>query len=319
MKNKLLVSVFAVAIAAFAFTSCETESNVTEVCSDMLKESIHKSARSLVEQDGEKITISEYEFLGGVDDNRLVYRTITFGNGVYEAKKVDTLTYAYGEWGKANTSFSLLVTPQVGDPFTLWYTGNAFLTPDGRLIGGESGNNVARVEKMEKVIASLPNTEWKAEFKAEFVVDSVKEDSIRNRFVPGTGIVTDTFKVWKGQIDTLSADTACYYQLELHRDPVTLANTGHIRKYGVRTTYNRETKEESIVTEKTVEYDFEWYISGMSSDSKFVVTLKSKTQGVEGENLSISRYKMDEALNGVEFLLGGLTYTRPETIPANNP
>ena len=81
MKNKLLVSVFATAVAAFAFTSCEKNEapSVMDVNSDMVKESIHKTTRSLALLDGEVLTMEEFEFPGGVNDNRLIYRTIAFG------------------------------------------------------------------------------------------------------------------------------------------------------------------------------------------------------------------------------------------------
>ena len=61
MKNKLLVSVFALAIVAFAITSCEKpKTDVTAVCSDMIKSSLHKTPRSLVSLEGEVLTIEEY-------------------------------------------------------------------------------------------------------------------------------------------------------------------------------------------------------------------------------------------------------------------
>ena len=310
MKNKLLVSVFAVAIAAFAFTSCETKSNVTDVCSDMIKESMHKSARSLVQQEGQSLTISEYEFLGGVDDNRMVYRTIAFGNGVDEPKRVDTLTYQYGDWGEANTSFSLIVTPARGESYTLWYKGNAFITPDGRAIGGEGLDNVARVEKWEKTIGSFPNTEWEALFEGEYVMDSVWEDSIRTRFIPGKGEVVDTIKVFKGKMDTLSADTTSYFRFSLNRD-AKHANTGHFYQKSVRSTYNRETQTADTIDMIVKDYDCNWYFSEVSSDAKFTIMLESLTPGVEGDKLSISKYKVDEQGKALEFLLGGLTYQAP--------
>ena len=313
MKNKLLVSVFAVAIASFALTSCETKSNVTEVCTDMVKESMHKYARSLVQLDGQALTISEYEFLGKVDDSRMVYRTLSFGNGSFKPLQVDTLSYQYGEWNEDNTEFSLLITPATGDPYTLIYKGNAFITPDGRSIGGEGTENSARAEKWNKVIASISNTEWEAAFYDEYVLDSIFRDSIRTRFIPAQGgLVTDTIQVFSGKMDTLSADTACYYPIELKHDPATLANTGHFRQRSVRTTYDRDTKTESIESEKVDEYDCNWYFSDVSSDAKFsIVLLNTTTPDAKPVTLSISKYKMDDAAAGQEFLLGGLTYTRP--------
>lgn len=309
MKNKLLVSVFAMAVAAFGLSSCETESNVTEVCTDMIQESMHKSARSLAQLDGQTLTISEYEFLGGVNDDRMVYRTIAFGNGVKGVKTVDTLTYAYGEWGEHNTSFSLLITPPMGDPYTLWYKGNVFLAPDGRVYGGDGTANSSRVEKWEKTIATLPNTAWDATFEDEFVQDSVFEDSIRTIFIPPMTFKTDTIKVFKGQMDTLSADTTCIYRVKFERNPQTFANTGHFYMESIRSTYDRATKETTIVSRNIKEYDFEWYFSEVSSDAKFVIVLKSTTPGVDGQTLSISKYKADDQ-GGLEFLLDGVTYSR---------
>lgn len=310
MKNKLLVSVFAMAVAAFAFTSCETKSDVTAVCTDLVKQSLHKNPRSLVQLDGQTLTIVEYEFPGGVDDNRLTYRSISFGNGTFTPKAIDNQTYAYGDWSEHNTVYSLLVTPSAGDPYTLKYKGNAFITPDGKEIGGEGTNNTARVEKWEKTINNLPNTDWEAMYAGEYVMDSVFEDSIRSRFVPGQGIVVDTIKVFNGKMDTISADTTCYFNFDLKRS-ASLVNTGHFYKKSIRSTYNRETEKVDTISVTIKEYDFNWFFADVTSDAKFVIRLQSITPGVEGDNLSISKYKLDDAGQPAEFLLGGLTYTRP--------
>lgn len=310
MKNKLLVSVFALATAAVAFTSCETKSDVTDVCSGMIKESIHKSARSLLLQEGEALTIQEYEFMGGVDDNRLLFRTMSFGNGVYAPKSVDTMTYEYGQWQDNNTAFTLLVHPSAAPDYTLLFKGNALITPEGHVIGGEGMNNTARVEKWEKTLASFPNTKWKAAFRSEFIMDSVFRDSIRTTFIPPMTFKTDTIKIFTGTYDTISADTACYFSIELKRDPATLATTGHFYQRSVRSTYDRETKKETIVSETLKEYDCTWFFSEVSSDAKFVIALKSLDPKFEGEKLSISKYKTNDSGEAAEFLLGGLTYTR---------
>ena len=278
MKNKLLVSLFATAIAVFAFTSCEKpQADVTEVCSDMIKESIHKTARSLVLVDNETLTIEEYEFMGGVNDNRLLYRVIAFGNGVNTPKSVDTLTYEYGEWRDNNTTFTLQVYPTTLPAYTLLFRGNALITPEGHAIGGEGLNNAARVEKFEKAIASFPDTKWEGTFEAEYVLDSVFRDSIRNIFIPPMTYKTDTIQVFSGKMDTLSADTTCYYAIEFNYDAATKATTGHYYQKSVRSTYDRETKTKTIVSENVREYDCTWFFSDVSSDAKFVVTLNTPT------------------------------------------
>ena len=310
MKNNLLLSVIAVLVAALALTSCEKPSNVTEVCTDMVKQSMHKSARSLAQLDGEVLSICEYEFLGGVNDNRLVYRTIAFGNGFDQPKKVDTLTYEYGEWGEGNNSFSIYVTPPAAEPYTLWYEGNAFITPDGKKIGGEGLDVMARVEKWEKVIATLPNNKWEGTYSAEFVTDSVFRDSIKSIFVPPMSFKYDTIKVFD-RLDTVSADTTCYYSFELKRD-AQFANTGTFYKKSVRSTYDRETKQVNIISETVTEYDCKWFFSEVSSDSKFTITLQNVNDEKQGEKMSISKYKTDEAGKALEFLLNGATFKHPE-------
>jgi hypothetical protein len=310
MKNNLLLSVIAVLVAALALTSCEKPSNVTEVCTDMVKQSMHKSARSLAQLDGEVLSICEYEFLGGVNDNRLVYRTIAFGNGFDQPKKVDTLTYEYGEWGPANNSFSIYVTPPAGEPYTLWYEGNAFITPDDKKIGGEGMDVMARVEKWEKVIATLPNNKWEGTYSAEFVTDSVFRDSIKSIFVPPMSFKYDTIKVFD-RLDTVSADTTCYYSIELKRD-AQFANTGTFYKKSVRSTYDRATKQVNIISEAVTEYDCKWFFSEVSSDSKFTITLQNVNDEKQGEKMSISKYKTDEAGKALEFLLNGATFKHPE-------
>jgi hypothetical protein len=318
MKNKLLVSAFAVGLAAFALTSCETKSNVTEVCTDMVKETLHKNARSLeqLDEQTQTLTIEEYDFLGGINDNRLAYRSIAFGNGVAVPKTVDTLTYEYGEWVDHGTAFTLLVTPKVGDPFTMIFKGNAFLMPDKRVFGGDATSNNARVEKWESVINSLPNTAWEATFKGEYVTDSVFRDSIRTTFIPPVTFIIDTIPVFD-HLDTVSADTTCYYRWEFKRDLTSQKNTGHLYRKGVRTKYDRATRQETIVKEEEKEFDFEWYFSTVASDAKFSIALNNTTPAGEEQILNITKYayKVQADTTIHEFMLGGLLHTRYVPVP----
>lgn len=307
MKNKLLVSVCSLALVAFGLTSCEPEnSNVTDVCTDLLKETMHKSARSLDQLDGQTLRISEYEFLGGVNDNRLVFRTILFGNGAGEEKTVDSLTYEYGEWQNKNTDFTLLVTPREGDPYTLVFNGNTFRAPDGRVYGGEAlVNNNARVEKWESIINTLPNTAWEVNYRGEFVLDSVFRDSVKIVPVPFPHEVI--IKVFD-HMDTVSADTTCLIRYEFRRDLTSKVNTGRLYRNGVRSHYDRQTKQKIIDNETEWEYNFEWFFSEVSTDKKFNISTISKTDGVDNQILKISGYKLDENGKPAQFVLGGLTY-----------
>lgn len=303
------LKVLSIILVAFVVVSCQQKTDVTGICDDLLKGSLHKSARSLTQYDEEekKFTISEYEFLGGVTDNRLVYRTIAFGDGVFAPKSVDTLLYEYGAWNDANTRYSLFITPRTGDPYTLWYSGNSFTTPDGRIIGGEGVNCTARVEKWEETLTSIQNSDWKAYYKGEWEADSVFRDSIREIFMPSSMTwLYDTIRV-SDKMDTLNADTTCTFRISLKRDPETLANTGHFYKRSVRSVYNRETGMPDIKNETVKEYDFRWHFSDVSSGAKFVIELVSTTPGVTGDQLSISKYS--KTGKNISFLLGGLTYT----------
>lgn len=307
MKNKLLVCVCSLALVAFGLTSCEPErGNVTDVCTDMLKETMHKSARSLDQLDGQKLRISEYEFLGGVNDNRLVRRTILFGNGAGEDKKVDSLTYEYGEWLDQNTAFTLLVTPREGEPYTLIYKGDAFRDPEGLMYSvPELPVVAARVEKWESVINSLPNSAWEVNYKGEYVLDSVFRDSVKIVPVPFPHEVI--IKVFD-HMDTVSADTTCLIRYEFRRDLATKVNTGRLIRNGVRSHYDRQTKQTIVDKETEWEANFEWYFPDVSSDKKFTISTISKTAGVDNENLKVTGYKIDEKGKGVQLTLGGLTY-----------
>jgi hypothetical protein len=309
MKNKLLVSAFAVGIALFAFTSCEQKSNVTGVCTDLVKESMHKSPRSLVTLDGRSMTIAEYEFPGGVNDDRLIYRTISYGDGFFTPKKVDTLRYTYGEWEDQNTQYYLTVTPKNDDPFKLIYRGNAFITPDGRTLGGEANNNVARVEKLEKVINCLPNTKWEGYYEGEFVLDSVFRDSIRTLFIPPMTFITDTFKIYD-HMDTVSADTSSYFILEFNRDASTLANTGHFYRREVRSKFDKKTRVCDTISVNVKEYDSNWFFDAFTSDARFSVNFVSITPGVEGDQLGISKFVMNDATKPDGFIYKGADFTR---------
>lgn len=322
MKNKLLVSVFAMAIAAFAFTSCEPKSDVTAVCTDMLKETLHgvksgtSAARGLSQLDGQTLYMAELEFASkDVNDSRLLLREIAFGDGSYMAKKVDTMTYQYGEWMEHGTAFSLLVTPKTGESFVLKYKGDALITPNGTVYGGSTAANAARVEKWESVINTFPNTDWEGTFRGEFVMDSVFRDSIKVTFIPPVTFKYDTIQVFD-HMDTVSADTTCYHKYAFERDVNTLANTGHYYRKEVRTKYDKKTKETTIISEKEFEYDFRWMFSEVSSEKKFSIQLaNTTTPGVEGAKLNVSKYELDEAGNAASFLLGGVDFTRPVVVP----
>lgn len=317
MKNKLLVSVFAMALAVFAFTSCENKSDVTAVCTDLLKATLHgantgtSGARGYVKQDGQQLIIAEYEFPSkNVNDPVLLFRTMAFGDGVYVPKKVDTLSYEYGEWQDQGTVFTLLVTPRTGDPYVLKYLGDGFVAPDGRVYGGSSAANVARVEKWEKVTNTLPNTKWEGAFKGDFVLDSAFRDSIKFVPFPRPGHY-DTIP-WFDHWDTVAADTACYYKLSFERDLTSFVNTGHYYRRAVRSKYDRETKQSTILSEDIYEYDFHWMFTEVSSDKKFTIQLaNTTTPGVEGDKLSIAEYTLDSLGVPSKFLLGGIDYTRP--------
>ena len=307
MKNKLLVSVFAVVIASLAFTSCESKSDAMDVMDDLIKSTIHKSARGLAKVEGQNLTIEEFEFLGNVNDDRLAYRTITYGNGTYQEKQVDTLRYEYAGWNENRTAYYLFVTPSNGEPYKLTYQGNALITSDQKTYGGESSNNVARVEKFESIIATFPNVAWEGTYEAEFVRDSVFRDSIRTRIIPPMTFITDTIQIFD-HMDTISADTTCSIRYEFYRDPVTMKNTGYVIKNGIRSHYDRE-KKQAIIDDETVwECSFEWFFSSVSTDKKFTISAISKTEGKEDMTLNISAYNLDESGKPFVFTLGGITY-----------
>ena len=313
MKNKLLVSVFVAAVAAFAFTSCKPKSDVKDVSTDLIKESLHSFARSMVSLRGEALTIAEYEFpSANVDDNRLIYRSIAFGNGKYEAKKVENLTYEYGEWNEDCTKFSLFVTPAKGEPYTLWFRSNAFLTPEGRVFD-QLGT---RVEKWEKSINTMTNTEWIATFMDELTVDSIIDTiyaTILPPYIPPYKYKYDTV-YYEDSVTILSADTMCTYEYIFNRDASTFANTGKFRRTSTRSTYDRETATTTIISKDVKEFDYNWFFSEVASNEKFTIVVKNiKTD--DEKPLNISKYKLDSQDKASSFLLDGMTYVRTTAKP----
>jgi len=311
MKNKLLVSVFVAAVAAFAFTSCKPKSDVKDVSTDLLKETLHSSVRSLSQLRGESLTLAEYEFASAnVDDNRLIYRTITFGNGKSSPKKVENMTYEYGEWSEDATKFSLIVTPASGDPYTLWFRSNAFLTPEGKvfnLVG-------ARVEKWEKSIKSISNSDWAYKFMDELTVDSIIDTiyaTILPPFIPPFKYKYDTV-YYEDSVNILAADTTCTYEYVFNHNAATLANTGKYRCTSVRSKYDRKTATSDTIS-KTVldEFDFEWFFSDVSSDAKFTIIVRNTDKEEKDHVLEINKFKMDADGKSGSFLLDGQTYEHP--------
>lgn len=310
MKNKLLVILFA-AVVAFAFAACKNKSDVVDVCDDMIKESMHKSARSLTQLTGETLTITEFEFATtNVNDNKLVCRTISFGNATPLVRVDDPMTYEYGEWNENNTAYSIYVTPSVGAPYTMWYKGNAFILPDGRTIGGDGNDVTARVDKWETVLKTISNTAWEGTFRDKFVMDSIFRDSIRTTYIPPMTFIVDTIKIFTGQMDTLSADTTCYYKFNLARDAANI-NSGHFYMKSAKTKYDRETGIADTLSIKVEEYDFNWFFSEVASGAKFTIVLKNVVPGVEATDLNISKYKLDSVGAASEFMLNGVTFKQP--------
>jgi hypothetical protein len=319
MKNKLLVTLFAVVAVSLAFTSCKPKSDAQDVCDDLLKTSLHKSPRSLLQLKGETLTIKEFEFASAnVNDNRIIYREISFGNGVDQTKKVLNLTYEYGDWNDNNTGYSLTFNPAT--PYaSAWYSGNSFITPDGLAFGGEGNANTTRVEKWEKTLSTFLNTKWKGVFEDELVLDSVMRDSIRTRYIPSTAsFVFDTIKIWTGKMDTLNRDTTCTYEFEFNRDASTFANTGTFSRTSVRSKYDRATKTADTISMEVEKYNYEWFFSEVSSDSKFKIVVVDPDTKEQKDILDISKYKYEEKQDTTtvpptvkrtrEFLRGGLTY-----------
>lgn len=318
MKNKLLVTLFAVVAVSLAFTSCKPKSDAKDVCDDLLKTSLHKSPRSLLQLKGETLTIKEFEFASAnVNDNRIIYREISFGNGVDQTKKVLNLTYEYGAWNDNNTGYSISFNPAT--PYaSAWYSGNSFITPDGLAFGGEGNANTARVEKWEKTLSTFLNTKWKGVFEDELVLDSVMRDSIRTRFIPPMTFITDTIKIWTGKMDTLNRDTTCTYEFEFNRDASTFANTGTCSRTSVRSKYDRATKTADTLSIEVEKYNYEWFFSEVSSDSKFKIVVVDPDTKEQKDVLDISKYKYEEKQDTTtvpptvkrtrEFLRGGLTY-----------
>lgn len=321
MKNKLLVTLCAAVAVSLAFTSCKPKSDAKDVCDDLLKTSLHKSPRSLLQLKGETLTIKEFEFASAnVNDNRIIYREISFGNGVDQTKKVLNLTYEYGDWNDNNTGYSLTFNPAT--PYaSAWYSGNSLITPDGLAFGGEGNANTARVEKWEKTLGTILNTDWEGTFRDKYETDSIFRDSIYKHMSHGK-IVRDTIKVFD-HLDTLCADTTACYYLTLNRD-AEYKNTGHFNLKEFHAKYDTLNKKVDTFDIKIREYDFKWYFTSVSSDSKFVIELKNSSTGKIDDVFDISKYKYEEkyeqdtttmvmdTIVKHEFLRGGLMFYRPK-------
>lgn len=322
MKNKLLVSLFVVVAASLAFTSCKPKSDAKDVCDDLVKASIHKSPRSLLILNGDVLAIKEYEFASAsVGDNRVIYRELSFGNGAAQTKKVENLTYQYGAWDEHYTAYSMSFSPAT--PYaSVWYRGNSFIAPDGLVFGGEGNANTARVEKWEKTLGTMLNTDWEAIFRDEFELDSVFRDSIYKHMSHGK-IVRDTIKVFD-HMDTLCADTTKLIYIALNRDS-SHNNTGVYYQKETRAEYDSVAQAVKIIDQKESQYNFNWYFSEVSSDSKFKIILKDASTGEAKDTLDISKYKYETKVDTTtvppttkvthEFLRGGLMYKRPAVNP----
>lgn len=233
-----------------------------------------------------------------------VYR---YGNGVSEAKEPVNYYYAKGAMNADGLGVHYTFTPVAGgEAIDVLYWGNALI------IGKDTiGDAAAPSINMNKIAEKFPNHAWKYE-KTDYQIlyDTIQKidtviTSVR-RPDPITGkpvFVKDT------TIDTVSvvlSDTigVLYHEVQTYkfvRNASTMTNDCHYTQL-VENFKMNEDKTDMIPDGEpsTVEKDYVWALSSMTSATRFVITLK---EGETLKNLNLSGFDVAKGT----LVVGGTT------------
>lgn len=290
MKNKLLVSVFTVALVALSFTSCKEKTDFDAIVDQISGETL-KGYFSGAEADANDLVlhIAQYQFM---DDNSVKRTLLSLGDGVNgEPVTTNFTSWSIGDFNNGGKGRYLTLYPEAEgeDPLVVNFI-------DGGIV---EENQPAALDKNNKVKDLLPaqdkmiNKHWACNDttwdRKDTIVTEIQYDTTytyKPKKDPETGktmrdslghiIYEQTIKeitekeVEKKIKKNVTPTKIEIRDLELFRDETTYENIGvwHLvsKQYEVKNHVPVEQKKDS-----TVDFTFRWCFESFSSASAFVI------------------------------------------------
>lgn len=314
MKNKLLVSVFAMALVGLSFTSCKEKVDVDAIVDQISRETLSGYfSGSAADPSDLVMRIAQYEFLNG---DTVLRTVLAIGDGVNGQPATRKFaSWSFGEFNNGGMGRYLTLNPgdEGGEPLVVNFI-NGGIVEEGQPEALDQNN---KVKDFIPAQDNMVGKNWYANDTVWFTVDTtvtqIQYDTIytyKPKKDPVTGktmrdeeghiIYEQTIKEikekevpvkMKKKVAPTKVDIR---QLVLARDPQTFANTGtwylKTEAYSVdKTTRKSETLVDSLST-----YSFHWSFDSFASSSAFVI--KARQDGGKDELFEISYDAAKEAI-----------------------
>ena len=290
MKNKLLVSAFAMTLAAILMTSCRENTDFDAICDDLTEQSVSGLFSGAVpDLDDLIINVAQYQFN---EDGTAARMVMSVGDGVYVAPDtVNFSSWKLAEYGANGISRKIIMTPANGEaPIEVFFTLNGILSENHPFAGDKSD----KIKDMVPTQDAVTGKKWYGNdttyYKIDTVINVTKYDTTytyKPKKDPETGqIVRDSAghiiyeQVIKDITERIvptkmkwpiAPKTINIRSLELDRDASSLVNTG--KWYMLVKEYDMDTKTREITcrVDTTSSYDFHWAFANFASSASFII------------------------------------------------
>ena len=273
MKNKLLVSAFAMAFVALAFTSCKEKVDFDAICDGISNQTVQGifSGASLY---GDSLFVTEYNFK---KDGTVEFVGMVTGDGIYKAPiKAQFSSWEFGEYNNQKLGRYIILHPADGSEARKVNFIRAAIEEDGLPIMGDKNDKVTDLPKTETAITGK---KWHGNdttfYKIDTIMNVMQVDSIVYKHKEGKKYVIDSVHYDTTYIQTkmkwaVGPKTIAERRIELNRNETTLENTG--KWYMVEKAYeydkNRNPKQ---VLDTISSYDFHWTFVSYASTAAFSI------------------------------------------------
>ena len=288
MKNKLLVSAFAVALVTLAFTSCKEKTDFDAICDNLSKQTLkgYFSGAEVMEDDM-VLNLIQFNF---ASDGTVERTVMALGDSVYEAPATRKFSsWEFGEYCDGNASRYLTLIPEGGgEPLRVKYCIGGILE-ENQPMASDKNNKVKDIATSQE---SITGKKWHGEdtvfFKIDTIINVTKYDTtytykpkkdddgktmkdsdghvIYEQTIKSiTETIVPTKMKWAIAPKTINVRT-----LELNRDASSYENTG--KWYMVAKEYEMDSVRTITTKSDTLSsYDFHWSFVSYLSSSSFVI------------------------------------------------
>lgn len=291
MKNKLLVSVFAVALVALSFSSCKEKTDFDAIVNQLSKETL-KGYFSGSEADSVDLVmrIAQYQFL---ESDSVLRTVLAIGDGVnVEPATRKFASWSFGEYNTGGKGRYIILNPgnEEGEPLKVNFINggiveenqpaaldinnkvNDLIPSQDKMIGKKWYGNDTTWFRVDTMIIEIQyDTTYTYKPKKDPVTGKTMRDSLGHIIYEQTIKDIIEKEVEKKVKKNVSPTKVDIRQFELVRDPNTFVNTGKwylkAEEYKVdKTTRHSETILDSLST-----YDFHWSFEEFSTPTNFVI------------------------------------------------